>query len=647
MAGVFNPDEGVAEEKNNRKSEPEREPTEQEFEKAQAEALEMLSPKLDIVGRIPIKIANDVVGTIPRDLQKGIKEGDFEAAKNAIKYAEEVIRAELENPNSKKQKKWEKWLADFHALLQRKPRDNRDSFGKPEWDNPKHLHIPGSFAISYGEVAFKLFSRFAQSKEYFVRGKSMVRVVSNILEPVKDNSLRSIPEEYFEKVLAVNTEHDKVTGHTMLTTKKANMSKDLCAALLEHSWLSLLPEINSVVMCPVVYESKPGIADTHVEGYLDHAGGVYVSGGSSVKPESLDEAVGIIEDMLIDFDFPTNADRARAIAMIITPALVQGGFIKDRIPGDFAEADESQAGKGYRYDLVVAIYNDDAALVTQRLGGTGSFDEFFGDALLKGRTFIRMDNLRGKLDSPSLESFFTAPYASDFLARGFAKSGYVKAGRNILQASSNGLQGTRDISNRMCIVRIRKRPKTYKWRHFSEGDMLDHVRANQGKFLGAVHAVIGEWIRKDKPRSSENRHDFRQWAQTLDWILTNLFNRPGMLDGHREIQNRISSSIAGALREMAIYADKTSKLGLEFSASELISLAVDAGIEISGLKGISEDRKAQWLGTQLGAAYREAGKEVIQVDDYQCVRETTREPRLDGKGYIEHRKYRFQRIREA
>jgi len=640
MAGKFD----IPIDEDSPKSKPEREPTEQECKDAIQQAYAFIRPKLSISGKLPIMFMGETIGYFPRDIQKALMEGEptKEAIVQACKYADEVIQDARDKADPKKERKWQAWINKFRVMFKKKSQDD-DEYA-PQWDNPKHLHIPGSYAVDYNDVAHKLFGAVADSYRYFIRGKQMVTVgESGAFDIINDNALRSIPSEFFEKILAVNTKKNEVTKQVELVTKKANLSRDLCAALLENAWLDLLPRIHTISSCPVIYESSAKHPSIHRKGYLDHDGGVFVTGGESDEVE-LNAAVHIIEDVLCDFQFSTKADGARAIAMIITPALVQGGFIEDRVPGDFAESDESQSGKGYRHDLTVAIYNDAASLVTQRLGGgTGSFDEFLGDALLKGRTFIRLDNLRGKLDSPSLESFFTTPFGSDFLARGFGKSGYVQAGRNILQASSNGLQGTRDISNRMCIVRIRKQSAGYKFKAYPEGDVLEHIRTNQGKFLGAVHTIIAEWIRQGRQRTGETRHDFRKWAQILDWILTNIFQRPGMLDGHREIQNRVSTPIISVLRELAIEADRMNRLGEAMIASELVSFAAECGANIADIKGHDDDQKARWMGIQLGAAFKQSSSETLQIDEYRCVRIIDRARRTDGNGYKDLKYYRFER----
>ena len=119
--------------------------------------------------------------------------------------------------------------------------------------------------------------------------------------------------------------------------------------------------------------------------------------------------------MLDEFDFQTPGDRSRALASLNTPALKLGNFIAGYVPADVAEADQSQSGKTYRQRVGCAIYNESPSLIAARKGGVGSADESFSQALIGGRPFVQLDNVRGKLDSPYIEAFLTA--AGSFGAR--------------------------------------------------------------------------------------------------------------------------------------------------------------------------------------------------------------------------------------
>jgi len=90
---------------------------------------------------------------------------------------------------------------------------------------------------------------------------------------------------------------------------------------------------------------------------------------------------------------------------LTTPALKLGGLIRGFVPADVAEADQSQSGKTFRQNLTGVVYNERSRVVARRVGGVGSVDESFSQALIAGRPFIQLDNFRGALDSQFIEAF--------------------------------------------------------------------------------------------------------------------------------------------------------------------------------------------------------------------------------------------------
>jgi hypothetical protein len=110
---------------------------------------------------------------------------------------------------------------------------------------------------------------------------------------------------------------------------------------------------------------------------------------------TLPEAVELLKSLLVDFRFSSPADRSRAVAALITPALTFGGLLSGRAPVDLAEADQSQAGKGYRHKITAAIYGYTPIAVSQQKKGVGSLEESLDRALIAGYNFISIDNVRG------------------------------------------------------------------------------------------------------------------------------------------------------------------------------------------------------------------------------------------------------------
>jgi hypothetical protein len=240
-----------------------------------------------------------------------------------------------------------------------------------------------------------------------------------------------------------------------------------------------------------------------------------------------------------------------------------------------------------------------------------------------------MDNLKGKLDSKILEAMMTADYRDSVTVRAFRKSGEVIPGLFIHQASTNGLLSTKDFMNRSVVVRIRKNPEDKQYTH---PDILDHIRSHQGKYLGAIHRIVEEWINRGKKESAVVEHDFKQWARKLDWIMTHIFGRSGMLDGHRSLQMRNSTPILVTMRQIAIIAKQEGKIGQGLSASELVELAEENGIE---MKGKDDEGKRKSLGIALSKVF--VNTEKVDIDEFRVVRVVEKDHKGDPVKF-----YRFE-----
>ena len=309
---------------------------------------------------------------------------------------------------------------------------------------------------------------------------------------------------------------------------------------------------------------------------------------------------------------------------------------------DLGEADASQTGKGYRNKLTAALYRHSPKTVTQRRGGVGSLEETFSTALIKGYCFISLDNIRGEIDSPAIESFLTE---DSFLARTPHQAAIeIDPRRGVIQLTSNKADVTTDLANRSSCVRILKQAEGYHFRRYAAGDILDHLRANQPQYLGAVFSVIRAWHQAGKPRTDEARHDFRPWAQTLDWITRNVLNAGPMLDGHRETQVRMASPVLNWLRDVALAVRNAGCLNLWLRASDLVDLIADApDIEIPGLPddgdltdAVVRTKVLQAVGRRMGQCFGSQG--VREIDGLQIERQESQ----DMENRRTTREYRFQ-----
>jgi hypothetical protein len=116
----------------------------------------------------------------------------------------------------------------------------------------------------------------------------------------------------------------------------------------------------------------------------------------------------------------------------------------------------------------------------------------------------------------------------------------VDPSKSILFISSNGFEATRDLVNRASIFRVNKR-EGHQFRSHDGKDALQMTFELQPVWYGAVIKIIEEWDEQGRPTTNETRHDTREWCQTLDWIVQNIFHaaplsgdaRPGAQGGGR------------------------------------------------------------------------------------------------------------------
>jgi hypothetical protein len=416
--------------------------------------------------------------------------------------------------------------------------------------------------------------------------------------------------------------------------------KETAEALLDcREGRDLLSVVNGIVGCPLIVEAGEGI---EIVGKGYHAGTGLLIAEGKVPPElSLSEAVTLLSELVADFAFADAGDRTRALAAFLTPALKLGGFIRGTVPVDVAEADKSQAGKGYRHKLVAAVYNEMPATVARRDGGVGGMDESLAARLVAGRPFIQLDNLRGRLASEYLESMLTAERSVPCRLPGLREVS-VDPSRFFIQLTSNGVETTEDFANRSSIVRIRKRPAGYTFHAHPEGDLLAHLRSNQPRYLGAVFSIIREWVKLGKPRVAGVEHDFRDWGQTLAGIMRAAFPAEApLMQGHRAAQERVSNPALTFLRAVGLAIVDAGRGGEAFHASGLYELAAELGVAVPGMREPDQEDGPRLVGKVLARVFREGGE--IEVDRLRVKRAEVEEKNAAGN-YYQAKTYTFSTL---
>jgi hypothetical protein len=496
--------------------------------------------------------------------------------------------------------------------------------------------LPSS-GVTIKATAEELFRRIGRTKTLFIRGGAVMSIAeidgARELEVLGPIAARSRFESY-ARFFAWRAGRDSEA-----VLKPAIIPQGTAAALLESEEARrFLPKITGLINCPMIVSTDSSIQIVG-QGYHPDTG-IFITGGQTPPVVELTEAVIALRELVSEFDFQTAGDCSRALASFITPALKLGGHLHGNVPADVAEADQSQSGKTYRQRLVAAVYNESPSIVTSRNGGVGSVDESLNHRLIAGRPFIQLDNFRGKLDSPHIEALLTAdklfpvrvPHSREVM---------IDPRWFFVMLSSNGVATTRDFANRSSIVRIHKHADGYKFRQYPEGDLLEHVRACQPLYLGAIFAIIQRWIGRGCPRSSETRHDFREWAQTLDWIVQEILGEAPLMDGHQDAQERVSNPALTFLRKLALAVADQNRLSESLTATELYEIADSAEVDIPGLREPDEDKGKRVIGSIMGRLF-EVG-DCLTVEGFTVTRLETTKEREDGGGTYIANTYQFEK----
>jgi hypothetical protein len=463
----------------------------------------------------------------------------------------------------------------------------RAKAGVSEWAIPPQVFPIPAGAITHQQAANIIFPVIAETKRIFMRDHALFEVVENATEGAK---LTAMDTERFVAIItefgySVRRREEKQDGSVVW--RKCAFPKEHAKTIIQTDAARVhLPKINRILSAPIITLDANGYPQILQKEYHAHAGGTLITKGANIPDMPLGESIALLKSLLDDFNFCSPSDASRAMASFISPALKFGELLQCDFPIDFAEADQSQSGKTYRQKIVCAIYGEMPSAITESRGGVGSLDENISAKLIDGKPFITIDNLRSKLDSTILETAVRGH--GTVTARALRQSMNIETRHYLWQISTNGAELTRDAANRCVVTKITKRPPDARFKTFPEGDLLQHVKANQHRYLGAVFAVVREWIHHGRPRSDESRHDFREWTQSLDWIITEIIGMPPLMDGHKEEQLRTANPQLQWLRLIAIEAIKTKK-GVELSAMDIAELGDDSDITLPARSGSRED----------------------------------------------------------
>lgn len=234
--------------------------------------------------------------------------------------------------------------------------------------------------------------------------------------------------------------------------------------------------------------------------------------------EQAGEAAQLLLDLLADFPFVEQADRANALAGLITPAVRP--MISGDIPLKTTTAPNAGTGKTLTDLVMSAIYTGRQAAVADAPASDTEFDKRILAELSAGPAFVVLDNIDGELKSPSLARLLTAQVYSSRVLGVSKMAAYPN--RTIWLANGNNLRLGGDLPRRCYWVRMdAKKSRPEKREDFRIKDLESYAREHRGELIAAALTMARAWVVAGRPEAPglPRMGSFTTWVQTVGGIL--------------------------------------------------------------------------------------------------------------------------------
>ena len=295
---------------------------------------------------------------------------------------------------------------------------------------------------------------------------------------------------------------------------------DIATAMLalEH-WP--LPALAGIVEAPVIrpdgtFHLEHGY-DPQTRLYHWHNGDPYLPVPDTPTAAERIEAVAVIDDLLADFPFDSQADRANAWGMILTP-LVRP--ITGHAMMALVDAPEPGTGKGLLVSVTARIATGRSPALMPLPADDVELEKKITALIETGATIIPFDNVEGMIRSHVLAAALTS---DTWAGRTLGKTQIVNLpNRATWIANGNNIDVGGDLARRCYRIKLDARQaQPWKRTGFRHTDLEGHVATNRTTVLHALCILVRAWWAAGQPPPTQpaNVGTATRWAHTVGGIL--------------------------------------------------------------------------------------------------------------------------------
>lgn len=389
-----------------------------------------------------------------------------------------------------------------------------------QWEPPRSMPeivITRRFLNDKSNEAIKALETANHPPSLFRRSGGLVRISLDEkdhphIESINDIQLRGILARcaYFWK----ETDKGRVA-----TAPPLDLVKDILAL---GEWT--FPPLEGIVQAPTLRPDGTVFSDP---GYDPMTRLCYIRPPNLFVPhipanptqEDIKDAVSLIQEIITDFPFEDQADRANCIALIITLPLRPA--IPNNVPMAVISAPAPGTGKSLLQDIVAIIGTGESAPMAGFPRDDDEMRKFITSRLLAGDPLVSFDNLELPLWGPSLARALTCQEWEDRVLGGNTTARLPQ--KAVWVANGNNLKIRGDLPRRTFPIRLdAKLSRPWERQDFKQKDLRGWVSKWRGDFLGAILTVGRAWFIAQKPKPKKPlpvMGDFESWVEIIGGIL--------------------------------------------------------------------------------------------------------------------------------
>ena len=359
----------------------------------------------------------------------------------------------------------------------------------------------------------------------FQRGHLLVQIIRDDKgRPV----IRALDKAAFTGILDRVADFMKVTADGLVPARPPT---DVVADMMAARELPM-PLFRGIIHAPIFAPS--GLLVTQ-PGYQPETGYFLELGANRTIPEvphqpedaAVKKALGLfLDDLLVDFRFASDADKAHAFAVILLP------FVRELIDGPtplhMIESPTPGSGKGLLADVLTIPAVGRGPTVMTEGRDEDEWRKRITARLIEGPQFILIDNIRSGLDSAALSGALTAETWQDRVL-GHSRTVALPV-TCVWLATGNNPSLSMEMARRTPSIRLdtgMERP--WERTGFKHKNLRRWAWQHRGELIWAALVLIQAWIAKGRPAGTKSLGSYESWSEVIGGILETV-GVPGFLD---------------------------------------------------------------------------------------------------------------------